>query len=120
MSEQPVLALDVGGSSVKSALVVAGRHILGNVDVHEIESKAHAREILTTLAAVITPYLQNYDVLGIALSFPGPFDYVQGICWIQDQGKYEALYGLDVGEKLTEILGRPTLERVHPTPAYSD
>jgi glucokinase len=111
MSDQPVVALDVGGRSVKSALVAADPMIVGEVRVDAIQSKATAAEILTTLSAIVLCHLQSCrDVRGIAFAFPGPFDYVQGICLIQNQDKYDALYGLNVGGKLRQILGVPTLE----------
>jgi glucokinase len=107
----PVIALDVGGSSVKSALVTADKRIIGNVCVDAINSAAKAAEILKTLAAIISGHLEKIQhVRGIAFAFPGPFVYEQGICLIQNQAKYDALYGLNVGEKLNEILGVPTRE----------
>jgi glucokinase len=110
-SDQPIIALDVGGSSVKSALVMAGQQIKGNVFIDAIQSKAHADEILHTLATIIAGHLQKVEhVLGIAFAFPGPFDYEQGICLIQNQAKYDALYGINVGAELREILSTPTLE----------
>jgi glucokinase len=111
MSDQSVIALDVGGSSVKSALVEIGPRIVGSVSVDAIQSRADAAEILNTLAAIIAGHLEDgRDVRGVAIAFPGPFDYEQGICLIQNQAKYDALYGLNVSAKLKEILGRPTLE----------
>src|SRR5688572_2939118 len=111
MDDQLVLALDVGGSSVKSALVANGRHLVGSVCVDEIQSGASATEILNTLAAIIAGHLaKGRDMYRIAFAFPGPFDYEQGICLIQNQKKYDTLYGLNVGAALKEILGAPSLE----------
>ena len=111
MSDQPVLALDVGGSSVKSALVVKGQRIVGSVRLDAIQSRASAAGILNTLAAIITGHLQNRkDITGIAFAFPGPFDYEQGICLIQNQDKYDTLYGLNLSAGLKDILGMPDLE----------
>jgi glucokinase len=111
MSEQLVLALDVGGSSIKSALVENGRHILGSVCVDEIQSGASAEEILNQFSQIISSQLATArDVNRIAFAFPGPFDYEQGISLIQNQAKYEALYGVHVATKLKEILNAPTLE----------
>lgn len=111
MSDQLVLALDVGGSSVKSALVVDGQRIVGSVCVDEIQSGASATEILNRFAAIISNYLATAgDVNKIAFAFPGPFDYEQGISLIQNQAKYEALYGINIGTQLKKILGAPALE----------
>ncbi len=111
MVDQPVIALDVGGSSVKTALVAADRQIVGSIGIDAIQSAASAPEILNTLAALIAGHLQKFrDVRGIAFAFPGPFDYEQGICLIQNLGKYDALYGLNITANLKDILGMPGLE----------
>lgn len=110
-AERPVIALDVGGSSVKSALVAADQQIVGDVCVDVIQSGATANEILNTLATIIGSHLEKVNnARGVAFAFPGPFDYGQGICLIQNQAKYDALYGLNVGARLKKILRIPTLE----------
>jgi glucokinase len=111
MSEPVVLAVDAGGSSIKSALVETNSRIVGGVSLDAIESKASADRILNTLAAIIKDDLQNFrGVHRIAFAFPGPFDYEQGVCLIQNQDKYNALYGLDLSTSLKEMLGLPNLE----------
>ena len=106
-----MLALDVGGSSIKSALVETGPRIVDGVSVNPIESKGSAAEILNTLARIITNHLQQFrDVTEIAFAFPGPFDYESGICLIRNQEKYDSLYGLDISANLKEILEMPNLE----------
>lgn len=111
MSRQSIIALDVGGSSVKSALVETGPKIVGNVSIHPIDSSASADEIFKTFSNVITGHLENCEeVRGVAMAFPGPFDYEQGICLMQGQAKYDALYGLDIGASLKETLGLPELQ----------
>ncbi len=111
MRNWPALVLDVGGSSVKSAWVAADQQILGNICIDAIQSTLSATEILHTLAAIIAGHLENVRAMrGIAFAFPGPFDYEQGICLIQNLGKYDALYGLNITTNLKEILGMPSLE----------
>ena len=108
---EAVIALDVGGSSVKSALVTTNQQIIGSVCVDVIQSESTADVILNTLAAIINVHLNKVkEVRGVAFGFPGPFNYEQGICLIQNQAKYDALYGLNVGEMLKKILRRPALE----------
>lgn len=111
MSDQLILALDVGGSSVKSALVAGDQHIVGSVRVDAIQSTGSSAAILKTLATIISGHIAKAkDVNRIAFAFPGPFDYEQGISLIQNQAKYDALYGVHLSTKLRDILGRPTLE----------
>lgn len=94
--EWPVVALDVGGSSVKSGLVV-DQQIVSDICVDVIQSDSTADVIITTLATIITVHLDKVkEVRGIAFAFPGPFDYEQGISLIQNQAKYDALFGLNL------------------------
>jgi glucokinase len=111
MNKQLVIALDIGGSSVKSAVVASTSRIEVAVSEHSIDSTASAAEILETFATVITGHLENCtEVRGIAVAFPGPFNYEQGISLMQGQQKYDALYGLHVSASLKKILGLPALE----------
>ena len=80
MNDHLVLALDVGGSSIKSTLVANGRQIVGQVRVDKVQSAASAPKILHRLAAILSSNLENANhVQQIAFAFPGPFDYKQGI-----------------------------------------
>jgi glucokinase len=94
-----VIALDVGGTSVKSALVAPGGHVIGNPSITPIDSSGEADSILSTFADIIRAHLggsQTSDLLGVALGFPGPFDYAAGICLIEGVEKYGAIYGADM------------------------
>ena len=111
MNDQHVIALDVGGSSIKSALVEAGPKLVGDISIHPIDSKASADDLLETFFTVISGHLENCrDVRGIAMAFPGPFDYERGICLIQGQDKYDALYGFNLSASLKRMLSLPELQ----------
>ena len=102
-----VIALDVGGTSVKSALVTAGGHVIGEPSITPIDSSGDADTILNTFAQIITTHLgqaQTSDLLGVALGFPGPFDYPAGICLIEGVEKYSAIYGVNMREALSARL----------------
>lgn len=106
------LALDVGGTWVKSAPVTSDGELLEEPRVAPIDSHADAQTIFGTLATVINHYLAGKQALqlrGIALGFPGPFDYAAGISYIQGVSKYEAIYGLDVGAALRSRVLTPHL-----------
>ena len=96
-----VLALDVGGTSVKSALVSNGA-LLGEVRRTPIPSQQSAPEILSAFATIIEDYP---EAEALALAFPGPFDYASGVCRIQGLEKFGSLYGLNLAEALSG--GRP-------------
>jgi glucokinase len=94
-----IIALDVGGTSVKSALVAPGGHIVGKPSVTPINSSSDAENILKTFAQIIRSHLdesQPSKILGVAFGFPGPFDYAGGICLIEGVEKYGAIYGVNI------------------------
>lgn len=98
-----VIALDVGGTSVKSARVVPGGRVIGEPLITPIDSSGEAESILGTFAQIISIHLresQTSNLLGVALGFPGPFDYAAGICLIEGVEKYGAIYGLNMREAL--------------------
>jgi glucokinase len=103
-----VIALDVGGSSVKSGVVHADGRVQHQAQT-PIDSSGAAEPIVTTLQSAIERQLQQVEretLRGIAFGFPGPFDYSRGVSYIGDvQKKYEAIYGLDLRAALRPRLG---------------
>jgi glucokinase len=98
-----VIALDVGGTSVKSALVAAGGHVIGKPAITSIDSSGEADNILGTFAQIISTHLGEIhtpNLLGVALGFPGPFDYAAGICLIEGVEKYAAIYRVNMRDAL--------------------
>ncbi len=106
-----VISLDVGGSSVKSAVV----HVADRTDIAvtttPIDSRGDKHTILVTLKQIIQRHLlkvrqRNWSCSGIGVGFPGPFDYANGVALIRGVEKYEAIYGLNLQDKLqTELDG---------------
>jgi glucokinase len=100
--------LAVGGTHVTSGL--ASRHdaalVLANISLRKLDSAAGPEELLGELAAAMaevdappgTPW-------GIAM--PGPFDYKRGVGLFEGVGKFEALYGVDLGSGLQARLPDP-------------
>lgn len=106
-AESCVIALDVGGTSVKSGVVILGQHEIIAVTHTKIDSKADAETILDTFARIVDGYLVEHrgtEILGIALAFPGPFDYDEGICLIRGLEKYGAIYGVNIRHALQKWL----------------
>jgi len=98
-----VIALDVGGTSVKSALVAPGGRVIGKPIITPIESSSEAENILQTFAQIISTHLgesHSSNLLGVAFGFPGPFDYTRGVCLIEGVEKYGAIYAVDIREAL--------------------
>jgi glucokinase len=102
-----VIALDVGGSSIKSGVVRAGGHVRHQAYA-PIDSTGTAELIVTTLQSAIERHIQQIErktLRGIAFGFPGPFDYPNGVSYIRGVQKYEAIYGLDLRAALRQRLG---------------
>ena len=99
MSTNKMIALDVGGSSIKSGLVQSSR--VSQLRTTPIDSAANAETIISTFADVIHSYGEK--PAGIAFGFPGPCDYEEGICYIYTK-KYDALYNLNIRKALLEKL----------------
>ena len=112
-----VIVLDVGGTSVKSALVAPGGQVIGKPFITSIDSSAEADRILNSFAQIVSTHLgesHTSDLLGVALGFPGPFDYGAGICLIEGVEKYGAIYGVDIRDALharLDLGGLPILFR---------
>lgn len=96
-----VLALDVGGTSVKSAVVRDG-YLLTEVRKTPIDSKAGKAEVLAAFAAIIDRYPQSE---ALAFAIPGPFDYANGVSLIEGVDKFGSIYGVNLREALSG--GRP-------------
>jgi len=101
-----IIALDVGGSSVKSGLVQSDAALLF-VSHTPLNSQASKDDVLQEFVKIIQSYLHKIDpdeLLGIAFGFPGPFDYENGLCLIQGQSKYDNLYQVNIRDELKQKL----------------
>ena len=121
MSHAVIVAIDVGGSSVKSGLIdpewlrqppepFPTQQVQATTT--PVQTEAAAPVVLGALAGVIRMEMAragDRPVLGVGFGFPSPFDYDRGICLIDHIYKYQALYGMDVGAALRDELGIPDL-----------
>jgi len=108
MNKSFILSADIGGSHITAAIidletsiVLPNTLIRSHVDAHK-----DAEEIIRIWSGVLQEASAYYNLpyLKIGIALPGPFDYLQGICQIQNQNKYDALYGLNVKELLARKL----------------
>jgi glucokinase len=98
-----VISMDVGGTSVKSGVVHIGTDIVEQRMQTPMESKGTADSILSTLAGIVNLHshsTKNGDLAGVALAFPGPFDYEAGISRIRGLEKFDSLFEINVGVEL--------------------
>lgn len=98
------LGVDVGGTSVKAALITAGGEVVpGSFRVFDPESTKSADVILGHFGHALEELIQQ-GPHAVGLAFPGPFDYVRGISQIRGLGKYDDLYGRDLIQDLRRVL----------------
>jgi len=101
------IALDVGGTSIKSGVVALTTAVVESQTQTPIDSGASAESILATFAGIVDRHARERSGSapdGIALAFPGPFEYDTGVCRIEGVAKYESLYGINVGDELRRRL----------------
>lgn len=114
MSHSIVIGADIGGSHITAAQIdVTDKQLISSslVRLH-VDSKAPAQEVINVWANCIKQAMQHEQVDKICLAMPGPFNYEEGICLINDQDKYPQLYGLNVKKMLAKALD------VHPDAIY--
>ena len=102
-----VIALDVGGTSVKSSLVAQAGCVIGEPAITPIDSSGGATGILETFAKIVRTHLGQArisNVIGVTLGFPGPFEYDAGICLIEGVEKYGSIYGVNLRDVLRDRL----------------
>ncbi|MFC5464856.1 ROK family protein [Lederbergia graminis] len=110
--DQYMMAFDVGGSYIKTAILNdKGVIIPESIAVYPAKSQASKEEILDhfiTMMSLQMHYIssENYQVIGIGFAFPGPFDYQNGISYIQGIDKFDSLYGINIREQLRERMKR--------------
>lgn len=111
------ICLDVGGTNIKSAILLDNGTILDNI-INECPSLSDKSKdiIIENLCNIITREFNRYDkkscLLGIGLGFPGPFDYENGICKIRDLAKYESIYNVNIREELLKNLDKQVLSNI--------
>ena len=99
-----VLAADIGGTHISAAMIdITNRKILLPLTRVEVDANKNTDEILTNWASCMLT-AKTDGVSKICLAMPGPFNYEKGISLMQGQGKYDALFQLNVKELLAKAL----------------
>ena len=107
--KETVLGIDIGGSHITSALVdLETRSIIeSSFSRRAVDCRDPAEQILSSWCQVIRESLltNGASVHKIGIAMPGPFDYEEGICLIEDQDKFRALFRVNIKEELAARLG---------------
>lgn len=111
MTERFTIALDVGGMSIKSAIVSeSGKIVDGSIKRIPINSKGSFEQIINPFLNTYTSAFQlaekrKLNIAGIGIGMPGPFDYENGISLIRGVDKYEAIYDANLRDEFRNGLG---------------
>jgi glucokinase len=103
-----VPVLEVGGTHVSSAIVDATTwELTSPATRRSVGSTGSADEIMSAFVAAADALAPPANaVWGVAM--PDPFDYEGGVALFHGVGKFESLYGLDVGAALrTDVVAAP-------------
>ena len=104
-----VMGADIGGSHITTARVDLEKKqmITASLKRCGVDSMAAAQQVIGEWAQCIRSAAGEDRFSTVCLAMPGPFDYEEGICLIQDQQKYPMLYGLNVKKLLAAALDIP-------------
>jgi glucokinase len=103
-----VVGIDIGGSHITAALVDLDNRILvpNTLIRKKINAHASAHEIIGKWSAAIEAVFMHHPLgkTKVGIAMPGPFDYANGISLMHNIDKYDALFGINIKESLSENL----------------
>lgn len=106
-----VIGIDVGGSHLTIAPVdFKKREVLLEFTKRlDFDSNGNPAEILENWSNLIQSVISDcsLDNVRIGIAFPAPFDFEKGICYIQNQNKFEHFFDLNIKIILARRLNIP-------------
>jgi glucokinase len=110
MQNTIVVGADIGGSHITTAIInPLTREILQDtIRRSPVNADTDVAGIIEAWCTTIIKTAGKFDQpeqLRIGVAMPGPFDYTAGISLMKGQGKYDALYGLNVRQLMSDRLG---------------
>lgn len=110
------LLLDVGGTEIKmNGLTTEGELLLPNHHHVPAYAQASKETILTHFRSILLEWIETHQATAalraIGLAFPGPFDYDEGISYMQGLRKYEAIYGVNLRANIQAWLAESGYEK---------
>jgi len=100
------IALDVGGTYIKSAALSSRGELLTEMCQDPARSEGSADGIMGNFHTVIKSLMDRFPsgcLTGVGFAFPGPFDYGRGISLMKGIGKYDSIYGLPLKDGICSI-----------------
>lgn len=107
MTDRQIIAMDFGGSHVTagSFLWTGERYELKSSKRIFCDARLEKEELLAVWEAFINELKSNQGLIQLAIAFPAPFDYDNGICLIKEQDKFRDLFGVNLRKELSKRLG---------------
>ena len=112
MKKNYAIGADIGGSHITCAAIdlVTGKILRETLTEREVNNQAQASVIIAAWTEALSSVLGKVsvdEVRGIGFAMPGPFDYVNGICYIKGVAKFENLYGFNINDAISSSLDVP-------------
>jgi glucokinase len=107
MTNRLILSADIGGTHITAAAFEEkedGFFLKSSVR-KTVDSTLSKDFILGEWVSLFLELNTDFSKACIILAVPAPFDYVNGICQIRDQGKFIHLFGIDLKQELASRLG---------------
>ncbi len=103
------IGTDIGGSHISCAVIdLEKKTILKETyATQKVDNQASADDILKNWTIALATSLMNIDanqLAGIGFAMPGPFDYEIGVALFEGVAKYDNLYGINVANRIADIL----------------
>ncbi|MDT2763723.1 ROK family protein [Enterococcus asini] len=104
------ICLDVGGTFIKGAIFSDSfKEKYTDIHYYPANSESSKEEIMKNFEYIFFDLLEPYGeqewlVEKIAIAFPGPFDYKNGISLIKDLNKFNQLYRVNLAEEFKTII----------------
>jgi glucokinase len=103
MPRRPVLAFDVGGTTVDAGLVTDSGRVADQVTSLPSPTRGDLDEVVGFLVRLMRQVAAGSAPVGAALAWPGPFDYEAGVP--HSTHKFPEIRGEPLGRRLEEAAG---------------
>lgn len=112
MSKTSILAGDIGGSHITIGKFVenSNGYKLDKIQRMYIDSLSPKSNILDQWTTMIKNLVTSGEFFSLSLAIPAPFDYKNGICLIQEQGKFRHLFKVNLRNELSGRLDIPSFK----------
>jgi glucokinase len=105
MSKNIGIGTDVGGSHISCAAVDLSTGIImrDTLSSRKVDTNEAAHKVIEGWAEALSESMSKLPadrIKGIGFAMPGPFNYLEGVCYIKGQSKFEQMYGMNVAEAL--------------------